>query len=356
MKRFTVAVVCLSGCVLGTACQAIVGIEDRSEAPFDDAGSSDGASTTATDGGSTGDTGAPCPPGATDCLDPDAAPPAGCPTDCLPPAPAGWVGPSATYDGAESGKPTDCPATYDQKEVEAHVGMTAPAATCDCGTAVVTGRKCVADVVLFSQAGCNGTPTLEGTASSGTGCLTTVTSGKPAYRVETPTLVPGACTFPNAKTTLPPPTFDKVQVSCGAAQAKACETRADCVATPAPAQPFTRLCIHKDGDVPCPSQDYAKRFVAHKKVDDTRACTACTATPTGGSCGTSWGNRASAAMCVNVPAPNDKTVNTCYSYPGVGTVVDIGATGPSSATCTPAGGAPSGTATSEDPVTFCCNR
>jgi hypothetical protein len=82
MKRFTVAVVGLSGFILGPACQALVGIEDRVEAPAtDDGGAADGMTNPTTDDGST-DAPADGPCANESCVDPDAAPPLGCPAGC----------------------------------------------------------------------------------------------------------------------------------------------------------------------------------------------------------------------------------------------------------------------------------
>jgi hypothetical protein len=338
MRRLTIAVLCLVGCVFAPACQAIVGIEERGEAtPIEDAGSGDAPS----DG----------PP----VLDPDAAPPAGCPVDCLPPAPIGWTGPSATYDGPAAEKPAGCPALYTQKLLDAHVGMTAAPATCTCGAAVTPGRRCDADVVTWVNAGCNLSPIPQGVASTTGACLVTADTMNAFYTVMPATLVPGTCTFPAASTTLPPAAFEKVQTVCGLPQTIACGDRADCTATPAPGAPYARVCIHKDGNVSCPSADYAQRFVAHKNVDDTRACTACSATPTGGSCGAQWGTSANQMQCAS-QVPFNRTVLTCYPYLGPGTHVNIGAMGPSAPTCTPSGGVATGVATSIEPVTFCCNR
>jgi hypothetical protein len=286
---------------------------------------------------------------------PDAAPSLGCPVGCLPPAPEGWSGPSAVYDGPSANKPAECVGAYSDKQIETHVGMTAGPATCSCGTATVSGRGCNATIGTYPQNGCAGLGLSEGTVST-SACKSTTNGTMATYRVENVTLVAGTCNYPNATRTLPDPTFDKVEVACGLAQASACVGRADCVATPTPTQPYERVCIHQAGDVPCPNEDYGQRFVAYKSIDDTRSCSACpTTTPTGGACGTSWGNRASTTQCTNFPPPSDKTAGTCYSYPGIGTVVDIGAMAPSAGTCTPTGGQPSGAASSADPVTYCCN-
>jgi hypothetical protein len=337
VRRFIVAT-----CGWLVACQAIVGIGDRSEATPDDAG---GAPTT--------DTGSDGPPA----LDPDAAPPVGCPDGCLPPAPAGWIGPSATYDGADSSKPTDCPASsYTQREIDSHVGMNGLPAVCDCGAVVLLNAKCTASIASFSDPGCTPPGILQGQASSTARCTATLDNNGSHYKVTLQAFNAGSCTFPNATVTLPPPTFSKVELACGLAQPTACGPRADCVTTPAPAAPFTRLCIHKDGNVSCPAQDYSVRFLAYKKITDNRTCTACTATATGGSCGTAWGNQGTMAGCLSPVPPNDKVLGTCYPYPGAGTLVDIGATGPFNVMCPRTGGEPSGTADDGEPVTFCCNQ
>ncbi|HEY8074113.1 MAG TPA: hypothetical protein VIF62_08390, partial [Labilithrix sp.] len=289
-------------------------------------------------------------------LDPDAAPPAGCPDGCLPPAPVGWTGPSAVYDGAGDGKPAACLAPYTNQELDTFVGLTAAPATCNCGAAIVMGRKCTASIASFSNGTCTSIPTLEGSGSNVSGCAS-VNSGNPYFKVQTPVLVPGTCSFPNAMSSKPDPTFDKRELACGLAQVTACASRADCVGTPALPGVFNRICIHKDGDVSCPAQDYAQRFVAYKiqALADTRACSPCAATPTGGACGTSWGLSGNVSECMSAFPPTDHAVGTCYgTSPSM--LVNLAAIGPSDGTCTPAGGTPTGSATASDPVTYCCNR
>jgi len=288
-------------------------------------------------------------------LDPDAAPPAGCPLGCLPPAPNGWTGPSAVYDGDPATKPADCPALYTQPEVEGHQGLAADPAQCSCGAPAFQGSFCSADVEGWPQAGCNtGTPLLEGTVTS-TACLVS-TNGTSAYvRVATPTITRGTCTYPSAQKTVPSPTFQKANIACGLPQRGTCESRTDCTAAPLPAAPFTRLCIHKTGDESCPSADYANRFVVFTDVSDDRSCDACTGTTANGSCGSAWG-KSNAAACMNGPAPTDLAANACVGHSGIGMRVNIAAMAPTGITCTPTGGAPIGTATSTAPVTFCCNK
>jgi hypothetical protein len=275
MKRFTLAVVAISGWILGPACQSIVGIEDRSEAP--PLGGPDGGDDVVT--------------GLPDVVtqpDADAEPPplpaVGCPDGCLPRPPTGWTGPSATYDGAPATKPADCPAGYSVKEIDAHQNMTPTPAVCECGTGTVSGRFCTATVTGYADLCLGGVVSL-GSGTTAQGCFTTVNSATD-FKVNSPVLTPGTCSFPNAKTTLPELSFGKVDVACGLSQTTQCADRPECVVTPVPDQPYGRLCIHKEGEFSCPSEDYSVKFVAYKKVDDSRACTACTADPQGTGCGT----------------------------------------------------------------------
>jgi hypothetical protein len=288
-------------------------------------------------------------------LAPDAAPSAACPCGCLPPAPAGWTGPSATYDGTPDAKPAECAAPYTKKELDAHQGMKALAPTCGCGTAAFAGGKCDATLAVFAQAGCTDPlPTAAGSGSSSGPCFTSDPVSGSFAKLRT-TLAAGTCSYPNPVKTIPAPTFDKVQVACGLPQAAACEGRSDCVATPAAPAAFTRLCIHKDGDESCPSADYPNRTVAFKRVDDGRACSACSGVTAGGACGTMFGYSANLLSCGTVAPTNNVAANTCMANPG-SKIVNLSGIAPTGIACTPTGGQPSGAAASADTVTFCCNR
>lgn len=351
-RRFSVTVVALSGCILGPACQAIVGIEDRVEAPADAGGPDTTTTTPIPDAAGVTDADAdPCAANPTSCLEPDAAPPANCPANCLPPAPAGWKGPSATYDGAAGTKPASCPTGYTEKEVEAHQGMTAATHSCDCGTPLIKDRRCT-----FTVRNCNG----GGIIAKVSGCsLVDDQNNLFSFKLDSPFFTAGSCTYPDQKPVAPPPSFAKTNVACGFPQAAACLSdgggRPDCVAAPVPDQPYGKVCIHKDGEVPCPSADYANRFVAYKNVDDKRTCSACSGTASAGSCGTKWSIRADLMACNTVNLSPDKSLDTCYSSADGSEVIDTNTMQPSSGTCTTTAGTPSGIASSIDPVTFCCN-
>lgn len=317
-----------------------------SPAPVAPIASGEGAGEAALDGGAAGDG---------DGDGTEVAPPSGCPAGCLPPAPAGWVGPSATYEGSAEDAPT-CAAPYEALAVRAHQGMTAPAAVCACGAPKVAGASCKATFVRHATSACNdATPLLLASLTSSTCTQTDANSGwQQGYTKVSTTLTRGTCTFPDATKELETPAFAKVDVACGLSQATACEGRSDCVATPPPAAPFTRLCIHKDGDHACPSADYPQRFVAHARVDDQRSCSPCTGTTSGGACGSTWGTNGSLAECAASPPSTAYGVGTCNVTPSVGAVLNLHGLAPTGVTCSTSGGTPTGQATSADPITFCC--
>lgn len=223
-------------------------------------------------------------------LSPDALPSQNCPLECLPPAPAGWTGPSAVYDGPQQDKPAACP------------------------TPGVVATVINAPVVV-----------LDG----------------------------GTCTYPAATKTLFDPAFEKVNVACGLTQIAACPERADCISTPAPA--FGRLCIHKQGEELCPSEDYPVRFVAYAGIRDERECAPCTGSPRGGNCGDASTYRFMTAGC-QTNTGTDRAFGACIPFPTSDRSVDLSRYAPQDVECPAHQGGAVGGATSTDPVTFCCTR
>lgn len=276
---------------------------------------------------------------------PDAAPPLGCPLGCLPPAAAGWTGPSAVYDGANETKPAGCPTQYTLKEVDAHRGMTVGTTTCDCGSGTNSGAKCTANVENHALSDCSDTVVATKVDVPSATC----TNKTGAYiKVNGATLARGSCTHAQAKVSGPAPALATADIACGLPQNAVCSQRADCVATPLPDAPFTRLCIHKSGVESCPSLDYAVRFVGYKSTTDERACT-CSGNPAGGACGTAL----AFAKSTNCPLGGVAGDFTTCSVAGS---VAIGGLAPSGITCAAGTPASTGTVKDAEPVTFCCNK
>lgn len=372
MKTLTTAQVCfLMGAIV-----ACVGDEPIANGGGEDGGassssggtSSSGATSssgggTSSSGGSSGEVDS----GVDSSLTPDAAPPAGCPLGCLPPPPGGWTGPSAVWDDESAKKPAGCPATYTLEEVESHRDMTAAPAVCACAPGTNSGAKCSANARVYTVSGtsCTTKAGFNTLTVDSNGCSTAVGTADNVI-VLTPTFAQGTCSYKAPNVTKPAPVYGKETISCGLPQTAAtCENRADCVATPIPEAPFTRLCIHKDGDELCPSADYANRFVTYKKIDDQRACNAdCAGTPTGGVCGTKWGFTASGKLpgdCLAAsvdPPPSDYTAgSSCAPAPPSTSVINGRGLVPTGMACSLTKEAtPIGAVTSLDAVTFCCNK
>lgn len=330
--------------VLAIPCGYLACVENTTNniAQGSDSGASDAASTNPI-----ADAGA-----AVDSAVPDSGPTTGCPAGCLPPAPKGWIGPSAVYDGPSESAPSTCPSLYNSMEVTAHRALTAPPAQCNCGAPAFSGESCRATVSEWSNAGCASGPSVNLGDLYSVGCSAANTG---YVFVGTPVFTPGTCAFPSPTTTLPDAGFSTTDVSCGLPQQNpVCPTDALCVTAPAPSLPYTRLCVHRTGDVPCASADYAERFVAYQGLDDTRACSPCQGTATGGACGGSWGFGGCAGT--GAPPPANYPTNSCssVSYPQTG--VNGGAMAPTGMVCNQDGGAPQGSATPSGPVTFCCNQ
>ena len=280
----------------------------------------------------------------------DAAPSLGCPAGCLPPAPAGWTGPSAVYDGPSGTKPAACPAQYEVAVLEAHQGLAAAPAVCSCGTPKFEDQTCKTVAEYWNAPECTGFAVKREGEYPYSKCIGPA-AGVQSMRV-LPAVYSGTCSFDTPSKTLPPPVFEKTQVACGLAAPAACAGRPECTTTPAPDAPFTRVCIHKDGDHACPSLDYAVRFVSHRGTSDTRDCTPCGKATAKGTCGTglsTWDGLDCTGVKVAIVA------NTCYPQT---IYVDLNGTAPVDPTCEPepGGNQPTGELAPKDPVTFCCNQ
>ena len=361
MTRLRRGLVAASTALFATGYLACVGDAPLSDVHRGDGGDDSGATIRAeAGGGDGGDSGSAAPDdggSGEGSLAPDAAPALGCPLGCLPPAPGGWTGPSATYDGPAASKPATCPALYTQLEVNAHQGIDAGPAVCGCGSPAFRDAKCSANVEVWPSAGCaTGTPLLEGVAAAPGGCVT-VSNGSGFLKVTTPALTLGTCAYPTPPApTLPAPTFQAVNVSCGLPQMGACNMHPSCAEVPVPDAPFSRVCIHKAGDLQCPSADYAKRFVAYRTVVEGRSCEPCSGATANGACGMTWGLSGTMVQCSVQAPPTTNAANACVTNPGIGALVNAGAMAPSGITCAQDGGTPKGSPTSTDPVTFCCNK
>jgi hypothetical protein len=340
--------IALGASLLACACAGVLGVEEITvnEGSVGPSGSEGGADA--------------APPDDRDVrvpdLAPDAAPPINCPLGCLPPAPAGWVGPSAVFDDVATAKPNACPPLYTVREIDGHQGMKSTAAICGCGTPVNSGATCTVTVERGTFDCAEATDPPEPINVTATPCVSGTGADNAAF-LSTGVLARGSCSYPSPSTNVPALTFDKVNIACGLPQNASCANRGDCVAAPIPDAPFTRLCLHAPGDIPCPSFDYGARTVVFERVEDDRACkfTGCTGTPSGGACGTKFALTTPAQCAAGAPASSPYSLGNC-SGTGSALVFDMHAVVPSGVTCPPGTATASGTASSVSAVTFCCTR
>jgi hypothetical protein len=255
------------------------------------------------------------------------------------------------YDGPPEGKPAACPTGYTIRELEAHQGLAAPLASCECAGGQVQGAKCEVTVVKYlGQCSSGSSATYE---IPDAGCINTASPAFAQIRAPVLVLDVATCSFPPATKTLPPAVFEKVNLACGLTQLAPCPERADCVSTPAPE--FGRLCIHKHGDELCPSRDYPERFVAYAKIRDERDCAPCSGSPRGGNCGDASTFRLMTANCASLTT-GERKFNECFDPPESNSHVDLSGHAPMDVDCPTHQGEAIGAATSDDPVTFCCTR
>ncbi len=277
------------------------------------------------------------------------APSLNCPSACLAPAPPGWTGPSAVFRGLLEGGLPPCPDAYPKYELDAHEGLDAGSAVCSCGP----GTRSVHCKVVVHQADDSLCSTNVQTSNFTFGSSTVCFAPSMAYySVPPPTIASASCTF-DASAVVPPLTFEAQSISCGMLGDVVCPGRPDCRNAPvAPSAPFDRFCIHRDGEVDCPSADYAQRFVAYSDKADTRACTPCSG-DAGAACGTDF---VQGSTC-DAGGTTDPADGTCLASGAAQSVLALSTLGPQPRPCSAfQESAPVGEAHSSSPVTFCCNR
>jgi hypothetical protein len=278
---------------------------------------------------------------------------------CAPVVPPGWIGPFELYAGPTA--PPGCDADFSGSMLDGNGGLTAPAATCNCGCGQAQGVQCSVPTLTFYD--------LVMASCSLMGCANTK-------------LNPGACTTVNACSALPskamiflpstpsagscPPLGTAaVAAYTWATQARGCRTsvapaQADCangyVCAPAPTGRFrSGLCIEQPRDVPCPSADYSNRYVYYGSVDDSRKCSDC-------SCGDAGVTGATCKASVEQFPSTDGgcaggsiTYGPSSSCQAIQQPADLRLTlSASGGSCAASMTGPIGSATPTSPMTFCC--
>jgi len=221
----------------------------------------------------------------------------------------------------------------------------AECSACNCGAPAI---QCNAPFSGYQNSGCSGGAT---GLSLGSGCSATGTSVNGVVTQQA-TTSSANCASSGGATQIPDLTWGAEHSLCQAGELMGgnCEGAELCID-----EVGVQLCIKTDGDAPeCPAGwELAARIVTYVSGTDTRGCSGCScAPPVGNVCvgGTyqffgSAGCAGGAIYTIPETAACTDTTNSLsamYVAP------------PSGATCTPGGGAATGSVVPQQPVTLCC--
>lgn len=220
--------------------------------------------------------------------------------------------------------------------------MTGDPAACNCGTATFQGSRCASVAVdYFAENTCTSPQVSLGTFAGGD-CKAPGSVPNGNVKFQAPTLADaGGCTFPNPTKTVPAPSHAAENLSCGNPTPTACPANAKCTVTAVPAAPFTRACIHQDGDNPCPPvAEYQKRLVTYRNVADTRDCSACTGIVSATGCTLAWTKLGSLGQCPQLVSYPNTAGTSCVASANAAVITASAAF--NNPTCTTTGGKPTG--------------
>jgi hypothetical protein len=171
----------------------------------------------------------------------------------------------------------------------------------------------------------------------------------------------GSCAPSGGTPDIEPAEFGQfVRVCEGAELGDTCGSDGTCA--PAPITPFEPgLCVYREGERECPSDDYPSRTILYAGLDDQRDCSACTCdSPTGATCeaqvelhyNDSCSNLGGLIDPAGVECEDLSDANSGYAPRSAKMIVtDVVGGG-----CDPGGGEPSGEAVLTGAVTLCCSE
>jgi hypothetical protein len=294
----------------------------------------------------------------------------GCPPNftCADPIPNGWSGPAVRVTGDDPDNLPACQGNYPDETAVGGAGLTAPAASCtECLCGAPADVDCVPpEVYLFSDPNndCWGDPDLTFQLLGHDQCKVfgMFAAGDESANSEAVLPEPGtgACDAQGGEPTVAPAEWsEQVRVCGGGTGSEACGA-GTCV--PAPISPFAQgICIWRDGERDCPSEDYPARSVVYGSLDDQRGCSPCTCDdPTGAEC-EAFIELHYNESCQNLIGIIEDPGVSCFdmsnngaSYaPRAGKLIVSDVTGGS---CDPGGGDPVGEAVPSDALTICCTQ
>lgn len=270
-----------------------------------------------------------------------------CAGTCLAEVPAQWHGPAAVIRSKGSDPAPNCGTSHPLALTTVFSDLEAAPASCECGCAAAVDVNCGhARATVSDGLGC---VDAESSFAIGPDCTNDLV-GTGYWSVEF--LVEGGSCAPIGNTSVP-----QAQVSrwtlCGAA-----EHGGDCTAgetcSPLPLEPFAPgMCIWTEGDVPCPTDGFTERQLAHDEIVDTRSCSECTCGEPDGTCAGGLVEMEMADDCIHSLWWNAEHAECLAgeSYFESARVVEAAT---AIASCDPSPVASIGSASLVGPVTVCC--
>jgi hypothetical protein len=270
---------------------------------------------------------------------------------CVEEAPAGWSGPVLLYEGAA---PPECSGGYPDEAARGGTAVTAGAASCSTCSCTPADPGCASflNFETSTASACDDANACSTSINSSCAVLMSPCFTTPTGYVETHLAgTPPTCAPSAQDPTLPDANWDAHAIACGpdhALQRAGCDSGEVCAPEPAFDGAF---CIVDDGDVDCPAGPYTDRRVYFTDIADTRNCSDCSCTH---DCSYTWRVFDAADATCATPLLTLTQANQCASVtPSAGTIrvnVSIAGTGE----CAPSGGAPTGSAEGDAPITACC--
>jgi len=223
---------------------------------------------------------------------PDAESGTPCTGTCAAPAPSGWFGPGAFYDGPYDGAaPPPCEAPYTYNPFTQFSSLEWQAATCACSCGALDAGCSSPTITIYDDNVCVNACA----ASAVPGSCTTVCAqgGRSAIVTTPPAALAPSCGAPGSTMSSDPtPTWSRQGEACGLPGSTVftdagCASDSICAAAPPPG---FFLCIWKQGNVQCPTTGsytlLLSQYYGVTDYIDTRSCSAtnCTCTPANAGC------------------------------------------------------------------------
>ncbi len=281
--------------------------------------------------------------GMADCADPDCT---GAGWVCTGPAPGGWTGPVALYNGAPAGPA--CSGNYPTQRYEGNGGLGCAPVTCSACSCAAGGVTCGGVNISFGVTSACASNFYNSVPVGS--CFNLPGTGYQYARHANLEGSTGSCASSGGTLTVrPAPTWSGLGRVCGrgplvtggCAPAETCAPRA-------PTGFGSKLCIFASGDLACPAGPYSVKTVLFADYADGRACSAC-------ACGTPVCTKNislfSSFNCNVGAAPPPLSCQDIY---GGGINVLSFRVNSNVASCPTTGGAATGACTEATPTTVCC--